>query len=318
MQRRCVHDEYGRVDPAKAAEPTKPRGSGTSKRPVRLSDDFSHGKRPRTADETAITMSDDIDSMIDPALMSGEINAFVIDYSQHSMDFSPVSAQNGQVIRTAEIKNDAASPTADVFMTDYTEAPVNTETTIVKSTETELPASNVKVETDLEGTIPTDAWTPILGNQPNFSPLTAASQPELDNPGKPEQPTNRETPFAQASRHSSRQPKQVDRYVPEDNRSPFKTNAKVGRGERRASSSAVSAHTIISTTKSRRSSSNTSGTTHQVGMMGLKRRTSRETSVRPISRGSTGQESDMDADERLARELQAAENGLRRRTSMRV
>ncbi|KAL9112561.1 MAG: hypothetical protein Q9227_003132 [Pyrenula ochraceoflavens] len=36
-KRRCVHDEHGHLDPVKAAEPAKPRGSTTNKRPPRTS-----------------------------------------------------------------------------------------------------------------------------------------------------------------------------------------------------------------------------------------------------------------------------------------
>jgi len=117
------------------------------------------------------------------------------------------------------------------------------------------------------------------------------------------------------SRQSSRQPKHVERFTPEDKRSPSKAFPKT-RIDRRASS-AASAQTFVTSIKSERSSSNTSGTTHQMaGLTASRRSASRDGDVRPVSRGSTGGESD--ADEKFARELQAAENGLRRRTSMRA
>jgi len=126
------------------------------------------------------------------------------------------------------------------------------------------------------------------------------------------------TPIS-ASRQSSRQPKLVDRYVPETNQVMLKPTSKPAKADRRYSSSGASGETAGSSGKSRRSSSNTSGTTHQMAATlhngGIR---SRENSVRPGSRGSTALGSEGDGDEQFARELQAQENGLRRRTSGRV
>jgi hypothetical protein len=122
-----------------------------------------------------------------------------------------------------------------------------------------------------------------------------------------------------ASRQSSRQPKLVDRYVPETNQVMLKPTSKPGKADRRYSSSGASGETAGGSDKSRRSSSNTSGTTHQMAATlqngGIR---SRENSVRPGSRGSTALGSEGDGDEQFARELQAQENGLRRRTTSRV
>lgn len=115
-------------------------------------------------------------------------------------------------------------------------------------------------------------------------------------------------------RHSSRQPKQVERYVPDAQHSPTKPPPQPPRGERRGSSSA-SGQTMVNSVKSRRSSSNTSGTTHQIAA--AMKQASSPGAVRPVSRGSTA-ESELDPDEKLARELQAQEHGLRRRQSMRL
>ncbi|KIW70966.1 hypothetical protein PV04_03193 [Phialophora macrospora] len=51
----------------------------------------------------------------------------------------------------------------------------------------------------------------------------------------------------------------------------------------------------------------------QAGELGV----SRETSVRPVAGSNSGGQPDMDADERLARQLQAEEHGLRRRAGVR-
>lgn len=97
-----------------------------------------------------------------------------------------------------------------------------------------------------------------------------------------------------------------------------KTGDKVHSTNKWRDSSATSAHSSAISVKSRRSSSNTSGTTHQIVAMMNKSARSRDDSVRPVSHGSLGGESELDADEKFARELQAAENGLRRRASVRA
>ena len=63
LQRRCIHDELGRVDPAKAAEPSKPRGSATAKRPLRLSDEHGQSilKKPKLEDGTP---SSDVETIL--------------------------------------------------------------------------------------------------------------------------------------------------------------------------------------------------------------------------------------------------------------
>lgn len=123
------------------------------------------------------------------------------------------------------------------------------------------------------------------------------------------------TSLSPVQRHSSRQTKQVERYVPENHRSPTKASVKPVEGNRRASS-AASVQTAVTNTKSRRSSSNTSGTIHQVQSAATIKQEARLNGEQFMSRGST--EESEDADEKLARELQAAEHGLRRRQSMRL
>jgi len=171
---------------------------------------------------------------------------------------------------------------------------------------------------------PENVQSPLLGSPPEMSATAKVHTPPvrlgepLSMKGLPNGDISKAEPPSSGSRQSPRQSKQVERFTPEDHRSPSKVPPKPVRSERRASS-AASGQTMATSTKSRRSSSNTSGTIHQMAGIEARHDISREASARPVSRGSTvGGESDLDADARLARELQAAENGLRRRTSMRA
>ena len=118
-----------------------------------------------------------------------------------------------------------------------------------------------------------------------------------------------------SQRLSSRQSKPIERYIPDDHRSPSKIPPLPAEADRRGSS-AVSAHSLMHSVKSRRSSSNTSGTIHVMSTQIEKARNG-DGERRADSRESTA-ESELDADEKMARELQAEEHGLRRRQSMRL
>jgi hypothetical protein len=237
-----------------------------------------------------------LDELIDPALMNGDLSLVTNDASEedfHTPD--PI---------TGEDRTDRDNQTDDVLMTNGVDSGTMAIDPALQETAT------IKSEHD-----------------PSTIVVNSVSENQVDHVSTPSTARNGSVvngdfsgPFSwtPASRQSSRQPKQVERYTPEDKRSPTKPPPKAQASDRRASS-AASAQTGATSIKSERSSSNTSGTTHQMaGIKASRHSGSREASARPVSRGSTDGDSDMGADERLARELQAAENGLRRRTSMRA
>jgi hypothetical protein len=261
---------------------------------------------------------DSIDDMIDPALTNGDTSAL----SAAIEDYACSSEVNGLGTDSSMIREDDME---------------------ARSSENDAPNMQLMNELDADGApaAPVDAPSPRASSQESVAiksevehGITGGLQtpPEVDNdlsranhgavftsPAKVKTSLslNESCPGnTPTSRHSSRQTKQIERYTPEIKRSPGNGYAVSQHSERRASS-VVSAQTMATSVKSRRSSSNTSRTTHQMAGPILGRSTSREASARPVSRGSTGDSSEMNADEKFARELQAAENGLRRRTSMR-
>jgi F-box and leucine-rich repeat protein 10/11 len=282
IKRRCVHDQYGRIDPAKVAEPSKPRGSSTAKHTARLSD---HSARDEVFED-----------LIDPALTNGDFAQAVAGTIE---DDSYNNENHADSIDVDTKMDDADATVIDPALVDATDSrPVLPDTT------------NIKSEPD-QSTIVVNSVTP--------SKAQSVSTPSTIRNGSIIHGDFSATlGWTPRSRQSSRQPKNVERYTPEDKRSPTKPPPRPQASDRRASS-AASAQTVVTSIKSERSSSNTSGTTHHMAaILATRRSASREASVRPGSRGSTAGESDVDADEKLARELQAAENGLRRRTSMRA
>ena len=160
--------------------------------------------------------------------------------------------------------------------------------------------------------------SPNMLHQPSIEIGADFAVPEHaidDSEAKPVQ-----TPHASMSptsqRHSSRQPKQVERYIPEHYRTPSKPSL----DSLRRGSSAASAHTVPASAKSRRSSSNTSNTVHVASsIIPIPKVLSGGEALRAGSRDREDtEESELTADEKLARELQAEEHGLRRRASMRA
>lgn len=347
-QRRCVHDEYGRVDPAKAAEPSKPRGSSSTKRPARLSDESVQSKRARTDD-------DSLDDMIDPALMTDGTSHMAQEAIEE--DFYTPGPFDDDTFTDAErarsMQNRGTDPPAEevagaeegsvgpmpATIGDVLAVPAQSAS--VDSTQNGVAASKTVEAGGLEAmpvgsrTIPSiqsvnikaeldhSEYANLMDGHDDTKSTSPTHTSAFATPGPPKAGSSVNGEYSGAanstprSRHSSRQAKQVKRYTPEEKRTPTKPYPKPARSDRRASS-AASNQTVVTSMKSRRSSSNTSGTTHQIAAMKPRPNASRDVSARPASRASTGGESDVDADERFARELQASENGLRRRTSMRA
>ncbi|KIW41221.1 uncharacterized protein PV06_06796 [Exophiala oligosperma] len=311
-KRRCVHDEYGRVDPAKAAEPSKPRGSSSSKRPSRPSDDNGPNKRVKMSDES-------MDDLIDPSLVNGESLLFGQEILEESFHTPGAFVENAiddsdDASRHMENGMDDVQPADDGDGEDEMPIDPSLMEIAVQATET----VNIKNEHEAGDVVMVDgdvAEATTSRNNSAFAtpgPIKTGSSVNGDYSA-----IASSTP---GSRQSSRQPKQVERYTPEDKRSPTKAYPKPPRSNRRASS-AASAQTIVTNPKSRRSSSHTSSTVHRDAIAMLRGRgASTEISIsaaRPVSRASTA-ESDLDVDEKFARELHAVANGLRRRTSMRA
>jgi hypothetical protein len=163
--------------------------------------------------------------------------------------------------------------------------------------------------------------SPVLKQEPGaeqvqpqvngIEPEPSAKQEAETSPKPPSTTRTPRTSFSPVQRHSSRQTKQVERYVPEEHRSPTKP---VKPEPSRRASSAATVQTATSP-KSRRSSSNTSGTTHQQAAIKQEAGTKIERAGSG-ERGSTVESEDKD--EKYARELQMMEHGLRRRGSMRL
>ena len=236
--------------------------------------------------------------MLDPALFE--------QVAIPSDDAMQIDLPNGVVDATPQLEEQSIEVAVPG---DEGDADAGRQSNSTNPAETISPAV-VKQEPDIATAI---AQPQVVTTGPDATIAVQERTVEVDS--KPD--LQHQTPGTSASplqRHSSRQSKQVERYVPDVHQSPTKPPVKPAQNERRGSS-AASGQTMVNSVKSRRSSSNTSGTTHQIAA--TTKQASSPSAARPVSRGSTA-ESDLDPDAKLARELQAQEHGLRRRQSMRL
>ncbi|RVX67359.1 hypothetical protein B0A52_09140 [Exophiala mesophila] len=281
-KRRCVHDEHGRLDPAKAAEPSRPRGSTNSKRPGRLSDETVQSRNE----------DDNMGDLDDPEMHN---EAYRRAASEAIEDEPSPPCYNGASREGTKFSESGAA--ANLQLIKELDADHVTTTNL---------SDNIGIKREADG-------SDILR-----TPVATRTTGELATPSTIRMDTGmKET--SPPSRYSSRQAKPVERYTPEEAKTPSKTAVRSKASPLRNSSEA-SGQTAVTSVKSRRSSSNTSGTTHQIAGGALRHNMAHENpAIRLNSVGSdAGADSDMDADEKFARELQAAELGLRRRASMRA
>lgn len=244
-------------------------------------------KRSRLDSSASTKQPADLNAMIDPLLLADPGNASLL--SGNSTDLTNVQAASAAL----NFMNGDAMPVDSVPGRPSTSGSIEVKQEPENMRSPSL-AQHPTIELSAGFVVPEHAIEDELGPRGGLTPHASTS------------------PVSQ--RHSSRQPKQVERFVPEDHRSPSKDNPNSAR----RASSAISGNTIISV-KSRRSSSNTSTT-----LMNGIHTTNKEagpTNAVPHA-GSQGREStaesELDADEKLARELQQEVHGLRRRPSMRA
>ena len=295
-----MHDEYGRIDPAKAAEPSKPRGSSNAKRPARPSDEGLQMKRPRVDD----AQSHSIDAMIDPAL-------FAVDLAQDASNESQQVFESG-IFEESPFQSHAPTlPGSDVYPGAVATVPPAIDPALSSATVMPNGVHEANFKTEPDGDVRMtglELQQHDTAGVPDPNEHAIIDSPEVNTYTNGITPTKSKSGSPSLQRHSSRQPKQVERYMPEENRSP--SNAKSLPKPAHRGSSVGSGRPSPASVKSRRSSSNTSGAIHQMNGMLMKREEARPRSMSTAS-------SVLDEDERLARELQAQEHGLRRRASMR-
>lgn len=348
VQRRCVHDEYGRVDPAKAAEPSKPRGSSSSKRPMRLSDEHVSKKFKSEysshEDDYAVYSQphSEIDAMIDPALL-GYAQQSSLESRYLQQPLTDVGALSMPPQRMSEQDSRA---TANGYMTQWTDpqhaAMIAAQAQqILVDPQMQQPLLST-LRTDTNGTPEHDkSFSPITTETVSADTPTASGAPQVDGQARSDRRSTSDSPHDTGPDATP-----ADEHNEHDN-----------FPRRRSSLTATtSPKQEVTSSESRRSSSQTSRATNpenaQYAVVSsiekpLPHQNEGETSkangeedeateaelqteltlpsnpentvadeAERIKRSGTAasRSSEHDEDEKMARELQAQEHGLRRRT----
>ncbi|KAJ9259242.1 hypothetical protein DTO212C5_8615 [Paecilomyces variotii] len=228
-KRRCIHDEYGRIDPVKAQERSKPRGSNAAKRPrpgeegaasspnkklkqgtepeIVLPVTWGEGE-PQTSQPAVGLAAPEIRTEAHPNDDLSNIDPLLQDHSQFEIGHGLSVSQNSYASPPA-LKPDA------VVSSEVTSVPVHAEpTTSLVSPPTSL-ADDMDVSLD----------------HPDANMRASIEEGQGGENSALHTPTS-------SSRHSSRQPRQIERYVLDSQ--PTKAASQPSSAHRPSSSTAGS------------------------------------------------------------------------------
>ncbi|PWY69206.1 PHD finger and JmjC domain protein [Aspergillus sclerotioniger CBS 115572] len=312
-KRRCIHDEYGRIDPVKAQERAKPRAAASAKRPRTNEEGVGsmHSKRMKQESTSPTSRPAHLSNSREGGVPETQ-DARLSDHAHSAVDFQAPFADAPQVDQvfprqsdmTVEEKEAALGPTSYAsppsFQTDAVDAKEIDSAPVSKPTATLVsPPTSLADETDVP-------------------------QDHVDGEGDHAMVLH--TPTS-SSRHSSRQPRQVDRYVPEVHvpklvRAPTHTPT-ARRSSFGGSSGGARKSTPGPFSGSKKSSSRPSSSSHaKKSFWSTDERKGERQATSSTSPGQPGKNPKRVADEepdaeslRLIRELQEAEFGLRKRST---
>ena len=289
-QRRCIHDEYGRIDPIKAQERSKPRGTASAKRPRPNEDDGMPATNKKTKQESTSPIThpeffsqSESKSALAQAIPSTSYEDEGFGYSSGTL----LQAQSGKEGEVHIGQTLYASP--PVFHADSLETKDINTMSVSSNPTASLVSPPTSLADEMDALQDGEALASVEG----------------------EAPTALHTPNS-SSRHSSRQPRHVERFVPEA------TAARIAKPAGKTVSSSMRRTTPGPSTSKKPSSRPSSSHAKKSSPM-VERHFDRHiaSSLSPqhskhsrhhIDEGETDAES-----LRLIRELQEEEFGLRRR-----
>ncbi|KAJ5102824.1 hypothetical protein N7532_003353 [Penicillium argentinense] len=299
-KRRCIHDEYGQIDPIKANERSKPRGTASAKRPRPNEDDSAPTSSKKTKQESTSPVvnngkfgptegqADTKDSVMHavPATYDNEV-ANHRPPIPRQYDQIPLQYHQPRVDDQISVNQTYASPPvfqADLDMKDSNSLSVSSKpTTSLVSPPTSL-ADEMDVVQDGEAMASVEGEAPNALHTPNSS-----------------------------SRHSSRQPRHVERFVPEA------TSARPSKPPGRTAlptSRTTPGHQTGHQSSAKKPSSRPSSSHAKKSSPMIEKRFERHatTSLSPHQPKHVNHQTEEEEQSlRLIRELQEAEFGLRRR-----
>ncbi|EAW13809.1 [Histone H3]-lysine-36 demethylase [Aspergillus clavatus NRRL 1] len=301
-KRRCIHDEYGRIDPVKAQERSKPRAATSAKRPRTQEEDaaFASNKRPKQESASPMTRHAQLSGdEKGTSHLSAQVQGTQFSEASHAHE----SVESGSMI--------PAEKESQLGQTSYASPPAFQSDTVVMD---EVDSASVSKPT-------TSLVSP---------PTSLADETDVPHEQDGDRDNNQvvfNTPTS-SSRHSSRQPRHVDRYIP-DVQPPKATKTTTHTpAARRSSFSGSSTRRVTpgAQSASRKSLSRPSSSHAKKGPSPsaekkFDRKTTMSTSPGQSNKGPKSERGTLADDEpdaeslRLIRELQEQEFGLRKRAA---
>ncbi|KAJ5150921.1 JmjC domain-containing histone demethylation protein 1 [Penicillium canariense] len=288
-KRRCIHDEYGRVDPIKAQERSKPRGTASSKRPRPNEDDNAPVAAKKTKQESTspITHPMSFEGYPATAMVPQSVPSAAFDHGAAAYDAESHQAEPNKVAEVTVGQALYASP--PVFHADSVEMKDANSVSVSSKPTVSLVSPPTSLADEMDVVHDGEAMASVEGEAP----------PALHTPNS-------------SSRHSSRQPRHVERFVPEA------TAARASKPAGRAMSSTARRTTPGPPSSSKKPSSRPSSSHAKKSSPMVERHFERPaaTSLSPHQSKHAKHRVEEDADAeslRLIRELQEEEFGLRRR-----
>ncbi|KAL3457717.1 hypothetical protein BJX64DRAFT_243599 [Aspergillus heterothallicus] len=294
-KRRCIHDEYGRIDPVKAQERSKPRSTSLAKRP-----------RPSDQGPGAVANKRLKQESTSPVTRPAQLNAQEADV--HRVQTTVDTSLLDKSPRLA--KGSIHPPDAMV---------VDREVLVGQNSYASPPAFQTDGIANKELTASVSRLTTTLVSPPTSLADEMDIHDQADGEGEH---AALYTPSS-GSRHSSRQPRQVERYMPEvhfiKSTKPGGNLQPVRRSSFSAASTSVDKNTPSAWSGPKKSASRPSSSHSKKSLspsVGKKfeRHLASSTSPSQHGKGTKIAENDADAESmRLIREIQEQEFGLRRR-----
>jgi F-box/leucine-rich repeat protein 10/11 len=190
-KRRCIHDEYGRIDPIKAQERSKPRGTASAKRPRPNGEDGapSSGKKAKQESTSPILQQGFLGQNDDKGpVMEG---ASVVAYDHDPVGFGPSNQLQEESHAEAETSLDLTYASPPAFHAESVDVKDPNSMSVSSKPTTSLVSPPTSLADELDVTQDGEALTSV-----------ESEAPTLHTPNS-------------SSRHSSRQPRHGERLAPE-------------------------------------------------------------------------------------------------------
>ncbi|OKL55629.1 JmjC domain-containing histone demethylation protein 1 [Talaromyces atroroseus] len=304
-KRRCIHDEYGRIDPVKAQERSKPRATSSTKRARPSEDGIDAATIKKVKPEAGAVPGIEDDQTTVPYFPTPRTHLLdeeqpphhkhdneVLSTVQSPPEDKPVQLKHLEAENASYTLSPGAKTNGDAGTIDQPTNPlVSPPTSLAGETEV-LPPDHHRHDELHSSSVIVEGETEIL-----------------------------HTPTS-SSRHSSRQPRQVDRYIPEQTHHATKSTAALTPFSRQtAKPSTKKSSSRPSSSHTKKSASPSIDKKQQSTTTTTSRPSSSHRNTAPVNKNVKRERTSFTAEDtdaeslKLIREIQEQEFGLRRRTT---